>query len=392
MPSSSRFTIHPMYRLALRMLIGDRAKYLSLVFAIAFSSFLIAQQISVFFGLMDRTRSQVKDVTDADIWVMDPATRYVDEVYPLKASDLYRVRGVDGVRWAVPFFKGLPTAKAPNGTFRVVILLGLDDPSLTGAPTSDKMLLGKVDDLRQPDTAIIDRAGYHFFFPNQPLSLGKKLELNDHLVKIVGVAEASAPFTTFPVMYSRYTEAIDYVGRQRSQLSFVLVGQQPGITTPELVRRIQLATGLQAVSTEDFGWMTIWYYVKNTGIPVNFSLTVIIAVLVGTVVSGQTFYIFTLENLKQFAALKALGTSNSRIVGMVLLQAVTVGAIGLSVGLGLTALFFVSFSKGDATRGFILIWQVAAATCAGVFGIVSIASLLSLRKVIRLEPAFVFRG
>ncbi len=384
--------MHPMYRLAIRMLTGDRAKYLSLIFAIAFSSFLIAQQISVFFGLMDRTRSQVKDVSDADIWVMDPATRYADEVYPLKDSDLYRVRGVDGVRWAVPFFKGLPTAKASNGIFRVVILLGLDDASLTGAPTKDKMLQGKVDNLREPDTAIIDRAGYHFFFPGQPLALGRTLELNDHVVKIVGVVEASAPFTTFPVMYTRYTQAIGYVGRQRNLLSFVLVRGQFGGSTAELISRIQHSTGLKAASTEDFGWMTIWYYVKNTGIPVNFSLTVIIAVIVGTVVSGQTFYIFTLENLKQFAALKAFGTSNGRIVSMILLQAVLVGAIGLSIGLGMAALFFLSFSKGDATRGFILIWQVAAAASGAVLGIVSLASLLSVRKVVFLEPAAVFRG
>src|SRR5438876_2041308 len=88
--------------LALSMLTGDRAKYIGLIFAISFSSFLITQQASIFAGLMDRTRSQIQDVTDADIWVMDPATQYVDEVYALKDSDLGVVRGVPGVRWAVP--------------------------------------------------------------------------------------------------------------------------------------------------------------------------------------------------------------------------------------------------------------------------------------------------
>src|SRR5579871_1275886 len=84
--------------LALRMLTGDRAKYLGLVFAIAFSSFLIAQQSSLFCALLNRTRSVILDVTDADIWVMDPATHYIDEVYALKDSDVDRVRGIGGVR------------------------------------------------------------------------------------------------------------------------------------------------------------------------------------------------------------------------------------------------------------------------------------------------------
>ena len=91
---------------ALRMLTGDRAKYLSLIFAIAFSTFLLENQSSIFAGIMKRTTSQILDVTDADVWVMDKKTLYVDEVKALTENDLYRVQGVPGVAWAVP---SLPT-------------------------------------------------------------------------------------------------------------------------------------------------------------------------------------------------------------------------------------------------------------------------------------------
>src|SRR2546428_13885477 len=137
---------------ALKMLTGDRAKYLGLIFAIAFSSFLIAHQSSIFAGIMDRTRSQIKDVTDADIWVMDRNTQYFDEINALTDNDLYRVRGVSGVKWAVPLFKGQPRAKTPDGTFRVVILLGLDEATLVGAPR--RLIMGSVADLDQREAAI----------------------------------------------------------------------------------------------------------------------------------------------------------------------------------------------------------------------------------------------
>src|SRR5215470_627876 len=114
---------------ALQMLTGDKAKYLGLIFTIAFSSFLIAQQLSIFSGIMNRTRSQILDVNDADIWVMDPATQYVDEIYALKDTSVERVRSVPGVRWAEPLFKGRAMAKAPDGVFRAVVLMGLDDAS-----------------------------------------------------------------------------------------------------------------------------------------------------------------------------------------------------------------------------------------------------------------------
>jgi len=377
---------------ALRMLTGDRAKYIGLIFAIAFSTFLLENQSSIFAGIMKRTTSQILDVTDADIWVMDKKTLYIDEVKALTDNDLYRVRSVPGVRWAVRLFKGQPRAKALDGTFRVVIMLGLDDASLVGAPARDKMLLGAVDALRQPDAVIIDRVGYSFLFPGQPLELGRTLELNDHLVHIVGVAEAAAPFATFPVMFARYSQAIGFVGRERDQLSFVLVQPQPGISVHALCARIEAHTGLRAVSGIDFAWQTVRYYLKNTGIPVNFGITIGIALMVGAVVAGQTFYIFTIENLKQFGALKAIGVTNTRIVGMILLQAFTVVAMGYSMGSGIAGLFFAMTLRNNPTRGLVLLWQTMTGVAVAIFLVVFLASLLSIRRVLVLEPAVVFRG
>jgi putative ABC transport system permease protein len=128
------------------------------------------------------------------------------------------------------------------------------------------------------------------------------------------------------------------------------------------------------------------------GLPINFGLTVAVALIVGTVVAGQAFYIFTIENLKQFGALKAIGTTNVRIIGMTLLQALVVGVIGYALGMGLTAGFFTVFERQEATRGIFLLWQVLETTAAVDFLIVLVASFLSVRRVLVLEPAVVFRG
>ncbi len=390
-PAEVRNSAAAMNWVALRMLTGDRAKYLALIFAISFSAFLITQQASIFAGIMNRTRSQILDITDADIWVMDPATQYADEVYALKDTSVERVRSVPGVQWAEPLFKGRATAKAADGKFRAVVLLGLDDASLAGAPEPRKMLLGSVENLREPDAVIIDLIGYHFFFPGQPLELGKTFEMNDHRARVVGVVDASPPFQTFPIFYTRYSEALNYVGRERTLLSFVLVKTAPGVSAAELDRRIQAVTGLKAVTSYEFGWMTIRYYLKNTGIPINFGLTIAIALIVGTVVAGQTFYLFTLENLKQFGALKAMGTTNPRLMGMILLQALVVGSVGYAIGMGLSAMFFM-VARTDATRGIVMSWQAMVGTGGLVLFIIIVASLLSIRKVLVLEPAMVFRG
>ena len=375
---------------ALKMLVADRAKYFGLIFAIAFASFLLANQIGIFIGIMTRPASQIQDVVDADIWVMDSQTLYNAEVYPLRDSDLYRVRSVSGVEWAVPLYMGTGRAKAPDGKFRTVILLGADDATLVGAPR--KMLVGSIYDLRQPDAAIIDKAGYRYFFPGEPLQAGKTLQMNEKRVLIVGISDASAPFQSLPVLHTRYSQALGFVGRERNLLSFVLAKPVAGTSIEEVCHRIEAATGLRARTSTDFSWDAFLFYLRNTGIPVNFGITVMVALIVGTVVAGQTFYIFTIENLKQFGALKAIGVTNRRIIGMILLQAMVVGGIGYAFGMGMAAAFFSSFLSYGPTRGIILPWQVMAGIAVVVLFVVGLASLMSVRRVLVLEPAVVFRS
>jgi putative ABC transport system permease protein len=157
--------------IALKMLFGDRAKYFGLVFGIAFSTMLMSNQVAIFTGLMLRTASQVLDVREADIWVMDPRVEYVDEIEPMTDSQLGRVRGVDGVGWAVPFYKGLTVAHTHDGQLQQVILLGVDDATLIGV--APQMMLGSVENLKQPDAMIIDRAGFEFMWPGEKMALGR---------------------------------------------------------------------------------------------------------------------------------------------------------------------------------------------------------------------------
>ena len=374
---------------ALRMLTGDRAKYLGLIFAIAFSTFLLENQTSIFAGIMKRTGNQITDVTDADVWVMDPATKYFEETKPLKDTDLLRVRGVSGVDYAVRLFKGQPVARTPSGKFSAAVVLGLDDATLIGAP--QKMVMGSWERLREPQSVVIDRAGYLLLFPNEPLELERTLEMNDHRVRIVGISDAAASFASFPIIHARYTEAVNFLGRERSQMAFVLARPVAGMSAVELTERINKTTGLKARTTHEFQWDCIRYYLENTGIPVNFGITIAIALIVGLVVSGQTFYLFTVENLKQFGALKAIGVTNWRLVGMILLQALTVGFIGYAFGTGMAAVFFEVFGRQIATRGIILMWQNAVGVGVLMFLVVIGASLLSIRRVLVLEPATVFR-
>lgn len=184
--------------IALKMLMGDRAKYAGIVFGVTFAALLMTQQASIFWGLMSSTTSQIKDIDGADIWVMGPNIRFVDDIKPLSDDDLYRVRGVPGVGWAVRLYKGIARARFDDGNFQQMILLGLDDATMVGAPRD--ILAGSLADLRQPDAVLIDEAGYKYLWPDQPFELGRAFEMNDRRAVLVGVCKASPTFQTFPIV------------------------------------------------------------------------------------------------------------------------------------------------------------------------------------------------
>jgi putative ABC transport system permease protein len=384
-----------MMSVAIKMLIGDRAKYLGIIMGITFASLLITQQLAIFNGLMSRTYGAVTDVGLPDIWVMDPKVQFIDDIKPLQETALYRVRGIEGVEWAVPLYKGLLKARLESGEFQTCNVLGLDDASLIGGPP--EMVQGRLEDLRRADSVIVDDIGAADKLAKPgpdgkliPVKIGDTLELNDHRAVVVGICRVSRTFQSQPVVYTTYTRATSFAPRERRLLSFVLVKAKSGVEPKALCARIQSVTGLTALTGDGFKDLTYMYFFKRTGIPINFFMAVALGFVVGTAIAGQTFYNFTLDNLRHFGALKAMGASNALLLRMILLQSVLVGLIGYGLGVGAAA--WMGHALRNTELAFKMPMWLLAFTGGAVLVICCLASLLSMRKVMRLEPAIVFKG
>jgi putative ABC transport system permease protein len=384
-----------MWFVALKMLVGDRGRYLGIILGVAFASLLITQQMSVFTGIMFRTFSTVTDAGYPEVWVMDKKVQYIDDVKPMQDTKLYAVRGVEGVDWAMPFYKGLLKARLADGRFQTVNLFGLDDATLVGGPPA--MVEGRLEDLRRAEGVIVDENGARGRLakpdpaggPPIPLKVGDVLELNDHRAVVVGICRVGRTFQSQPVVYTTYSRAVSFAPRERKLLSFIVVGAKPGEAVEDLCARIERQTGLVALPANEFKWRSVYYYLKYTGIPINFGTAVLLGFLVGTAIAGQTFYNFTIDNLRQFAALKAMGATSWTLLSMVLLQALLVGAIGYGIGVGVASTFGIISRNSELA--FRMQWQILLISAGAVAVICSLAAVLSLRKVLKLEPAIVFK-
>lgn len=384
-----------MFNIALKMLVGDKAKYFGIIMGVTLASMVITQQGAIFIGLMTRTFGVITDMAQAEIWVMDPKVQFIDDVKPLQDTELYRVRGVSGVAWAVPLYKGQIRVRMENGQFVNCNLFGLDDATLIGGPS--RMVEGELSDLRRNEGVIVDSVGAATRLARRgpdgsstPLAVGDTLEVNDRRAVVVGVANISRSFQSQPTIFTTYGRATVMAPRERKLLSFVLAKTQEGSDPSEVCARITKETGLAAYTRDQFKWLTVMYFVRNTGIPINFGIAVGLGFLVGTVITGFMFYSFTIDNLRFFGTLKAMGASDGRLLAMILLQAMVVGVIGFGLGTGIASLF--GRSMKETALAFRLPWQLLFVSGAAVVVICMLAALISMRRVVKLEPAVVFKG
>ncbi len=372
---------------ALKMLFGDRAKYLMLLCGLSFAVMLIVQQGSIFWGLMTWSQSGITNV-NVQIWVTDPSTSQVDEVKPISDTAVQRVRSVPGVEWAVPLAKGLLRARLANGEYHRISLVGLDTATLIGRPAV--ILQGRIEDLRTPDAVVVDQWAVERMGGPEVIKVGTVFEINDRRARVVAIGKTQRDFQNIPAVYTTIDRALPYFPPQRRTLSYVLAKAQDGVPVEEVTRRIRESTGLGAYTADEFGWKTLRWVLENTGIGVNFGTTILLGFIVGMAISGQTFYLFTVENLKQFGALKAMGASTFTLARMITLQAFTVGLIAYGVGVGLATIFGHLLSR-DQTLPFVETWQLLVLVLVALLAICTLSAVISIVKLARLEPAIVFR-
>lgn len=382
-----------MTRVAFKILLHDRAKYLALVLGIAFSTLLIAQQTSIFWSVIVSTTQALRQANAADIWVMRPSVEHVDSVDPLPEIAVNRVRSVAGVAWAVPYYQNTSQARTAAGLLKAVTLIGVDDASWVAAPVG-QLVMGDLGSLVRPDAVILDTMAFSQLFPDQPHRLGDVVEIGQARAQVVGICRVPPSWAGIGFVYTRRSNAARMARETLSPVSFVLARAREGLSPEEVARRVSRTTGLAAYSRAEFATKTVVWFLVNSGVAENFGVTIAMGLIIGVVIVGQTFYMFSADNLKQFAALKAIGIGNRAILGMLMTQATSVAAVGFGLGVGAAGAFFGLFARSDSggLRGMYLPPEVFWATAAFVFIMTNLACIVSARRVLVVDPAIVFRG
>ncbi|MFI4889816.1 MAG: ABC transporter permease [Steroidobacterales bacterium] len=373
-------------RIAYKLLINDRAKYVALLIGITFAVFLMIEMTSLFSGILKRSSATVINI-GASVWVMDPAIQTVANSIPLPAYVLDEVRSIPGVKYAVPLYSGSALLKLHDGTFQAANVIGLDDTSLFGRPS---LLQGKIEDI-YGENAFVAIQDSEFYKMHNPV-IGTEFQLNDHRGVIVGIARvASSGLFGVPTLYTTYNRALQYIPNTRFTISYILVEPKSAADVATIKSRVA-ATGYVALTKDEFIAKISHFYIFQTGFGTNMLLMTVISFIIGLSISGQTFYTFVIENLDKFGALKAIGARGGELVMMILFQASFVALTGYGLGVGLCAMIIWLARLNIPDYAAIITYPNMGLAFLMVVIIAASSSYVGVRKVLKIEPFDIFRG
>lgn len=295
----------------------------------------------------------------------------------------------------------------PTGAFQSLQVIGVDDATLTGLPPLQGGLAPII--LRSPDAVVVASGGTsgklqtpaekadqwyggapRLNVPTRTLAPGDDLLVNDRRVGVIGHAQALPRYPPRPLLYTTYSNALRILLPERRRLTFVLVTAASGVAARTLAQRIEARTGYRARASDDFKADTVWWILANSEDVGDIETMLAIAMLVGFGVTGVLLYIFTNENLKQYAVLKAMGATPQLLLGMIFAQAGLCALIGTGLGLGACAAAGQFLSGSDYP--FRMMWFTPVVGALAVIIVSIVCAAIGVRPALRLEPGMVFAG
>lgn len=368
-----------------KMLIGNRAAFIGIIFGVFLAVLLISQQSAIYLGLISRSYRIVTNIPLPDIWVIDPATKGEDLIRSMPKDYLQYVRSSPNIEWAVPVNYLLLPLKTISGKYTVTEVYGIDDQTLIGMP---KLLKGNAQDLYREGAVIIDSNSADNLLattlPNGrkvPLKIGDALEINGSRAVIVGIGETTPGFFPQPIIFAIYSQVQKFSGSSRIQ--YIAAKTREGADVKQVLKHINTNKNVLGLTRQQLQSIIANHFL-TTGILINYGISVLLGMVIGFSIAGQIFYIMTIQNLGYYALIKALGGTEKMILKMVVFQAIAVGVIGYILGTAVTLLWGFAIKNTTLTfefPGVLLLFTGSVAIIISAF-----IAFLSIKKVFKSDP------
>lgn len=371
--------------LALKNLTHDRVRLTVTLTGIVFALVLIIVQFGLFLGFLD-TIGAVIDQSKADLWVMGPGIPHVNGGVDIPERRRYQVLAVPGVALAEKWIVVFSPWKLPSGANEMIQIVGYDLDSQLGGPWN--LVEGTLEALRAEDTVIIDKL---FSEKLGATAIGSIAEVNGRRARVVGYTDQIRSFTTAPFTFTSFKNALNYTRASEEATQFVLVKVQPGVPVEQVKAGILAAVpNVEVKTTAEMSWLTQKYWLFGTGAGITTLLGAALGLLVGMVVVAQTIYATTMDHIREFGTLKAMGAANSYVYRVIIQQAVISATTGYAIAIAMG--WFIARKSREGSAVILLPPEMMIGVFLLAIVMCIAASVISIRKATTIDPAMVFRG
>lgn len=375
-----------MFYVALKIILYDKLRSFFTLLGIVFAVSLIFAQVGIYQGLME-TSSVLIDNTKGDIWITSKNSKNFDFCQPFPEYLYYHARSVHGVLWVEKAILGWGMMKQENGGQEQIEVMGYNPDTGVGAPWA--MVQGDISQVKNGNFMIVDESASKRL---GSFKVGDYRDIMSRRIRIVGISRGVKSFTTAPVLFTSYPLAQDllkHIGADNTV--FLIVKVAPGHDVGGVVTALkQRLKGVDVYTKEQFSTKTRLYWTIETGVGFSFLLTILVSFFIGMLIVGQTIYNSTIEHIKEFGTMKALGASNWEVSQIILSQAGINALAGYLCSLVLTLLSVKLYQAGGMVMA--VKWQVNLALLVLTVVMCLTSAFFSIRKIRSIDPAMLFRG
>ena len=373
--------------LARRNLFHDRVRFAVTLTGIVFALVLITIQFGLFLGFMTTTSNNI-DRSKADLWIVFHGVGYFDTGRMFSERKFYEVLSVPGVEQAEKYIQNFAYWKKPDGGVENVQVIGFHPGGGLGEPWN--IVEGSVLDVKLEDGVIVDDLYKEKLGVRK---IGDRVEIGEHRARVVGFTHGIRSFTTSPFVYTSFKNSLNYTRPEarEDQLAYILVKVAPGFTPDEVLKNLRAhVKDVDIYTKAEFSRRTRFYWMFTTGAGLAVLTAALMGLVVGVAVVAQTIYAATMDHIREYGTLKAMGATNGYLYRVLIEQAVWSAVLGY--GFAMVAASFIV--QGSEKGGALILMPVAmkiGMLLLAVFMCIT-AALVSINKVTRLDPAMVFRG
>jgi len=373
--------------LARRNLFHDRIRFAVTLTGIVFALVLIIIQFGLFLGFTTTTSNNI-DHSHADLWIVFHGVGYFDTGRMFSERKFYEVLSTPGVQQAEKYIQNFAYWKKPDGGVENVQVIGFRPGGGLGEPWN--VVQGEALDVKLEDGVIVDDL-YKAKLGVQ--NIGDRVEIGDHRARVVGFTHGIRSFTTSPFVYTSFKNSLNYTRPQAhdDQLAYILVKVAPGFTPSEVQKSLrQRLTDVDVYTGEEFSRRTRFYWMFTTGAGLAVLTAALMGLVVGVAVVAQTIYAATMDHIREYGTLKAMGATNRYLYRVLIEQAVWSAVLGYGFAMFLAHFIVQGSEKGGALILVPLPMKIGMLFLAVFMCIV--AALVSINKVTHIDPAMVFKG